>query len=50
MPSLTQALEAESQMKSDLYQCLDVWYVVPRKRDVLSTSNTHMEVYGDTKC
>lgn len=50
MPSLKSTLEAESQVKSDLYQSLDVWYMVPRKRGLLSTPSTHIEVYDDTKC
>lgn len=49
MPSLKQTLEAESQVKSDLYQCLDVWHVVPRKRGLLSTTNTHIEIYDEHK-
>lgn len=50
VPSLKQTREAESQVKSDLYQCLYVGHVVPRKRGLLSTSNTQVEIYDDTKC
>lgn len=49
MPSLKQTLETESQVKSDLYQGLDVWHVVSKKRGLLSTPNTHIEVYDDKK-
>lgn len=49
MPSPKQTLEAESQVKSDLYQCLNVGYFVPRRRGLLTMSSTHVQVYDDKK-